>query len=188
MGGGHGRGPVGGTMGGGLRALGTQLSAPPQVRAHGPQLLTAVIGGLDDRDDPHSLVALEAMVGLARLLDLAEPQDLRPVLLHVAIRIRPFFDSVGWPGHGGTERPDRTPSPSLKPRLYPAPWAPEALHHPCPPAPRRPSGVRGWGPCLELPPAPSWHRPSLVRALSFPPQVPVPGRAGAHDTGTRRVA
>ncbi|XP_022410985.1 maestro heat-like repeat-containing protein family member 1 isoform X2 [Delphinapterus leucas] len=65
----------------------------PQVRAHGPQLLTAMIGGLDDGDDPHSLVALEAMVGLARLLDLVEAWDLRSVLLHVAIRIRPFFDS-----------------------------------------------------------------------------------------------
>lgn len=54
-----------------------------------------MIGGLDDGDDRHSLVALEAMVGLARLLDLVEPRDLRPVLLHVAIRIRPFFDSVG---------------------------------------------------------------------------------------------
>lgn len=84
------------------------------MRAHGPQLLTAVIGGLDDRDDPHSLVALEAMVGLARLLDLVEPQDLRPVLLHVAIRIRPFFDSVGWAGRAwGTERPDIRPPPLL---------------------------------------------------------------------------
>nr|XP_044636807.1 maestro heat-like repeat-containing protein family member 1 [Equus asinus] len=68
-------------------------SSPDKVRAHGPQLLTAMIGGLDDGDDRHSLVALEAMVGLARLLDLVEPRDLRPVLLHVAIRIRPFFDS-----------------------------------------------------------------------------------------------
>ncbi|XP_027949272.1 maestro heat-like repeat-containing protein family member 1 isoform X7 [Eumetopias jubatus] len=77
-----------------LRGLANIASgSPDKVRAHGPQLLTAVIGGLDDRDDPHSLVALEAMLGLARLLDLAEPQDLRPVLLHVAIRIRPFFDS-----------------------------------------------------------------------------------------------
>ncbi|XP_064443774.1 maestro heat-like repeat-containing protein family member 1 isoform X13 [Mirounga angustirostris] len=77
-----------------LRGLANIASgSPDKVRAHGPQLLTAVIGGLDDRDDPHSLVALEAMVGLARLLDLAEPQDLRPLLLHVAIRIRPFFDS-----------------------------------------------------------------------------------------------
>lgn len=70
------------------------------MQAHGPQLLTAVLSGLDDRDDPHNLVALEAMVGLPRLLDLMEPQDLHPVLPHVAIRIRPFFDSVGWAGRG----------------------------------------------------------------------------------------
>jgi hypothetical protein len=69
-----------------------------QVRAHSSQLLTAMISGLDDGDDPHSLVALEAMVGLARLLDLVEPRDLRSVLLHTAIRIRPFFDSVGFEG------------------------------------------------------------------------------------------
>ncbi|XP_044930042.1 maestro heat-like repeat-containing protein family member 1 isoform X3 [Mustela putorius furo] len=77
-----------------LRGLANIASgSPDKVQAHGPQLLTAVLGGLDDRDDPHNLVALEAMVGLARLLDLMEPQDLHPVLPHVAIRIRPFFDS-----------------------------------------------------------------------------------------------
>ena len=31
-----------------------------------------MIGGLDDGDDPHSLVALEAMVGLTRLMDLVD--------------------------------------------------------------------------------------------------------------------
>ncbi|GAB5584328.1 maestro heat-like repeat-containing protein family member 1 isoform X1 [Prionailurus iriomotensis] len=75
-----------------LRGLANIASSSPE-KAHGPQLLTAMIGGLDDRDDPHSLVALEAMVGLARLLELVKRQDLRSVLLHVAIRIRPFFDS-----------------------------------------------------------------------------------------------
>ncbi|XP_012924665.1 maestro heat-like repeat-containing protein family member 1 isoform X2 [Heterocephalus glaber] len=68
-------------------------SSPDKVRTYGPQLLTAMINGLDDNDDPHRLVALEAMVGLTRLLDLMEPWDLRSVLLHMAIRIRPFFDS-----------------------------------------------------------------------------------------------
>ncbi|XP_063087331.1 maestro heat-like repeat-containing protein family member 1 isoform X5 [Cavia porcellus] len=68
-------------------------SSPDKVRTHGPQLLTAMINGLDDNDDTHRLVALEAMVGLTRLLDLMEPWDLRSVLLHMAIRIRPFFDS-----------------------------------------------------------------------------------------------
>ncbi|XP_044100706.1 maestro heat-like repeat-containing protein family member 1 isoform X1 [Neovison vison] len=77
-----------------LRGLANIASgSPDKVQAHGPQLLTAVLSGLDDRDDPHNLVALEAMVGLPRLLDLMEPQDLHPVLPHVAIRIRPFFDS-----------------------------------------------------------------------------------------------
>ncbi|PNI88751.1 MROH1 isoform 5 [Pan troglodytes] len=74
--------------------LGPRLSVSyPQVRTHGPQLLTAMIGGLDDGDNPHSPVALEAMLGLARLVHLVESWDLRSGLLHVAIRIRPFFDS-----------------------------------------------------------------------------------------------
>ncbi|XP_032111925.1 maestro heat-like repeat-containing protein family member 1 isoform X2 [Sapajus apella] len=77
-----------------LRGLANLASgSPDKVRAHGPQLLTAMIGGLDDGDNPHSPVALEAMVGLARLLDLMEAWDLRSGLLHMAIRIRPFFDS-----------------------------------------------------------------------------------------------
>ncbi|XP_007954301.1 maestro heat-like repeat-containing protein family member 1 [Orycteropus afer afer] len=77
-----------------LRGLANLASgSPDKVQAHGPQLLTTLIAGLDDVDDLHSLVALEAMLGLARLLDLVEPRDLRSVLLHVAIRIRPFFDS-----------------------------------------------------------------------------------------------
>nr|KAF6270821.1 maestro heat like repeat family member 1 [Myotis myotis] len=77
-----------------LRGLANLASgSPDKVRAHGPQLLTAMISGLDDGDGPHSLVALEAMAGLAKLLGLVEPEDLRAVLLHTAIRIRPFFDS-----------------------------------------------------------------------------------------------
>ncbi|XP_039702004.1 maestro heat-like repeat-containing protein family member 1 isoform X11 [Pteropus medius] len=77
-----------------LRGLANIASgSPDKVRAHGPQLLTSMISGLDDGDDPQSLVALEAMLGLAKLLGLVEPWDLRSVLLHVAVRIRPFFDS-----------------------------------------------------------------------------------------------
>ncbi|XP_051015759.1 maestro heat-like repeat-containing protein family member 1 [Acomys russatus] len=77
-----------------LRGLANIASgSPDKVQAHGPQLMTAMVSGLDDGDEPHSLVALEAMVGLARLLDLVEPWDLRLVLLHTTIRIRPFFDS-----------------------------------------------------------------------------------------------
>lgn len=67
--------------------------------------MTAMVSGLDDGDEPHSLVALEAMVGLARLLDLVEPWDLRLVLLHTTIRIRPFFDSVSCRALAGLSSP-----------------------------------------------------------------------------------
>lgn len=98
-------------MGWQTMTLGPRLSVGcPQVRAHGPQLLTAMIGGLDDGDNPHSPVALEAMLGLARLVHLVEAWDLRSGLLHVAIRIRPFFDSVGGVGRG---REGRGPRPFL---------------------------------------------------------------------------
>ncbi|ELK11736.1 HEAT repeat-containing protein 7A [Pteropus alecto] len=94
-----------------LRGLANIASgSPDKVRAHGPQLLTSMISGLDDGDDPQSLVALEAMLGLAKLLGLVEPWDLRSVLLHVAVRIRPFFDSVGWAGAGGHHGPPQTHS------------------------------------------------------------------------------
>ncbi|XP_051687149.2 maestro heat-like repeat-containing protein family member 1 isoform X3 [Oryctolagus cuniculus] len=77
-----------------LRGMSNVASgSPDKVRAHGPQLLTAMVGGLDDGDHAHSPVALEAMAGLARLVELVEARELRAVLLHVAIRTRPFFDS-----------------------------------------------------------------------------------------------
>ena len=87
-----------------------------------------MIGGLDDGDDPHGLVALEAMAGLVKLLGLVEPWDLRTALLHMAIRIRPFFDSVGWWGVGGGDRTcPLFPWPLLQasdPALPPAPQVP----------------------------------------------------------------
>nr|XP_034980499.1 maestro heat-like repeat-containing protein family member 1 isoform X2 [Zootoca vivipara] len=77
-----------------LRGLGNMASGSPEkVRRHGAQLLASMMNGLDDKDDPHSLVALEAMGGLAKILGFLEERDVRSMLLHIAIRIRPFFDS-----------------------------------------------------------------------------------------------
>lgn len=96
---------------------------PPQVQTHGPRLLTAMISGLDDGDDPHSLVALEAMVGLARLLDLVDAWDLHAVLLHIAVRIRPFFDSVGPPSLAIAAWPTLSLAPPSLPWGHPGSWA-----------------------------------------------------------------
>lgn len=76
----------------------TPLLLPLQVRKHGAKLLASMVNGMDDKDDPHNLVALEAMSSLSKLLDHLEERDIQSMLLHIAIRIRPFFDSVREPG------------------------------------------------------------------------------------------
>ncbi|XP_067146157.1 maestro heat-like repeat-containing protein family member 1 isoform X3 [Apteryx mantelli] len=77
-----------------LRGLGNISSgAPEKVRKHGAKLLASMVNGMDDKDDPHNLVALEAMSSLSKLLDHVEERDVQSMLLHIAIRIRPFFDS-----------------------------------------------------------------------------------------------
>ncbi|XP_062426714.1 maestro heat-like repeat-containing protein family member 1 isoform X2 [Rhea pennata] len=77
-----------------LRGLGNISSgAPEKVRKHGAKLLASMVNGMDDKDDPHNLVALEAMSSLYKLLDHVEERDIQSMLLHIAIRIRPFFDS-----------------------------------------------------------------------------------------------
>ncbi|XP_065686253.1 maestro heat-like repeat-containing protein family member 1 isoform X3 [Patagioenas fasciata] len=77
-----------------LRGLGNVADGSPEkVRKHGAKLLASMVNGLDDKDDPHNLVALEAMSSLSKLLGHVEERDLRSMLLHIAIRIRPFFDS-----------------------------------------------------------------------------------------------
>uniref|UniRef100_A0A8C8RI83 Maestro heat like repeat family member 1 n=1 Tax=Pelusios castaneus TaxID=367368 RepID=A0A8C8RI83_9SAUR len=77
-----------------LRGLGNISSgAPEKVRKHGAQLLASMVNGMDDKDDPSNLVALEAMSSLSKLLDHVEERDIRSMLLHIAIRIRPFFDN-----------------------------------------------------------------------------------------------
>ncbi|XP_068524296.1 maestro heat-like repeat-containing protein family member 1 isoform X1 [Anas acuta] len=77
-----------------LRGLGNISSGSPEkVRKHGAKLLASMVNGMDDKDDPHNLVALEAMSSLSKLLDHLEERDIQSMLLHIAIRIRPFFDS-----------------------------------------------------------------------------------------------
>ncbi|NXQ84812.1 MROH1 protein, partial [Nyctibius grandis] len=77
-----------------LRGLGNiAAGSPEKVRKHGAKLLASMVNGMDDKDDPHNLVALEAMSSLSKLLDHVEERDIQSMLLHIAIRIRPFFDS-----------------------------------------------------------------------------------------------
>ncbi|KAJ7338263.1 hypothetical protein JRQ81_011005 [Phrynocephalus forsythii] len=77
-----------------LRGLGNVASGSPEkVRKHGAQLLASMMNGMDDKEDPQQVVALEALSSLARILPFTEERDVHSMLLHIAIRIRPFFDS-----------------------------------------------------------------------------------------------
>uniref|UniRef100_A0A674GK64 Maestro heat like repeat family member 1 n=1 Tax=Taeniopygia guttata TaxID=59729 RepID=A0A674GK64_TAEGU len=77
-----------------LRGLGNVASGSPEkIRRHGAQLLASMLQGMDDKDDPNNLLALEAMSSLSKILDHLEERDVQSMLLHIAIRIRPFFDS-----------------------------------------------------------------------------------------------
>ncbi|XP_053801907.1 maestro heat-like repeat-containing protein family member 1 [Vidua chalybeata] len=77
-----------------LRGLGNVASGSPEkIRRHGSQLLASMVNGMDDKDDPNNLLALEAMSSLSKILDHLEERDVQSMLLHIAIRIRPFFDS-----------------------------------------------------------------------------------------------
>lgn len=53
-----------------------------------------MINAMDDRDDPEHIVTQEAMSSLCRLLPHIPDTDLHSLLIHTAIRIRPFFDHV----------------------------------------------------------------------------------------------
>ncbi|XP_014118386.1 PREDICTED: maestro heat-like repeat-containing protein family member 1, partial [Pseudopodoces humilis] len=77
-----------------LRGLGNAASGSPEkLRAHASRILGSLVAGLDDRDDPDNLLALESMEGIPKILEHLEERDERSELLRVAVRIRPFFDS-----------------------------------------------------------------------------------------------
>lgn len=76
-----------------VRGLGNIASGyPDKVRKHGSHLLTAMINAMDDREDPDHIVTQEAMSNLSRLLPHVQDTDMHSLLIHTAIRIRPFFD------------------------------------------------------------------------------------------------
>ena len=53
-----------------------------------------MIAGMDDRDDPQELITMEAMSGLARIFEQIDERHVRPILINIALRIRPCFERV----------------------------------------------------------------------------------------------
>ena len=57
-------------------------------------VLSAMLAGMDDREDPAELITMEAMNGLSRIFDRIDEGHVRPILINIALRIRPCFEKV----------------------------------------------------------------------------------------------
>ena len=65
-----------------------------QVGKFSTTVLSAMLAGMDDKEDPDDLITMEAMSGLAKIFDQIDEKHVRPILINIALRIRPCFEKV----------------------------------------------------------------------------------------------
>ncbi|XP_046842253.1 maestro heat-like repeat-containing protein family member 1 [Xenia sp. Carnegie-2017] len=64
------------------------------VQKHATTILSAMMTGMDDRDDPESDLTLEAMAGLSKILAVVDESNVRHIFINICLRIRPCFIKV----------------------------------------------------------------------------------------------
>jgi len=78
-----------------IRGLGNIASVPEEhMKKHTTTVLSAMVTGMDDRDDPNDDITLEAMNGLSKILAQVEEDNVRAILLNISLRIRPCFEKA----------------------------------------------------------------------------------------------
>ncbi|XP_048473537.1 maestro heat-like repeat-containing protein family member 1 [Rhincodon typus] len=76
-----------------IRGLGNAADGVPhKIHKYSTKLLSAMIAGMDEKDDPDDLITLEAMSGLSKVLKQLDEINVQPILINIALRIRPFFE------------------------------------------------------------------------------------------------
>ena len=65
-----------------------------QVQKYSTTILSAMMAGLDDRDDLNDDITFESMNGLAKIIALIDENNVRPILINILLRIRPCFEKV----------------------------------------------------------------------------------------------
>lgn len=53
-----------------------------------------MMAGMDDKEDPEDDITLESMSGLSKILKEIAESNVRPILVNIALRIRPCFEKV----------------------------------------------------------------------------------------------
>ena len=79
-----------------IRGLGNITSCDVTlVHKFSTTVLSAIMAGMDDRDDRDDDVTLEAMNGLSKVVRVVREEHMQPILINVALRIRPCLEKVG---------------------------------------------------------------------------------------------
>ncbi|XP_065915103.1 maestro heat-like repeat-containing protein family member 1 [Dysidea avara] len=76
-----------------IRGLGNMADIEGnQVGKFSTTVLSAMLAGMDDKEDPDDLITMEAMSGLAKIFEQIDEKHVRPILINIALRIRPCFE------------------------------------------------------------------------------------------------
>lgn len=76
-----------------IRGLGNVASiGKAQVQHYSTTVLSAMMAGMDDKEDPEDDITVESMSGLSRILTEIDEKHIRAILINVALRIRPCFE------------------------------------------------------------------------------------------------
>ncbi|XP_019641769.1 PREDICTED: maestro heat-like repeat-containing protein family member 1 isoform X1 [Branchiostoma belcheri] len=76
-----------------IRGLGNIASVGDgQVHKYSTTVLSAMMAGMDDKEDPEDDITLEAMAGLSKILAEIDEGNVRAILINITLRIRPCFE------------------------------------------------------------------------------------------------
>ncbi|CAF0812872.1 unnamed protein product [Brachionus calyciflorus] len=76
-----------------IRGLGNISSlGKEQVQKHSTTILSAMMAGLDDKNDLNDDITFESMNGLTKIIALIDENNVRPILINILLRIRPCFE------------------------------------------------------------------------------------------------
>ena len=65
-----------------------------QVQKYSTTILSAMMAGMDDKEDPEDYISIEAMSGLSRIMLEIDESHIRAILINVTLKIRPCFEKV----------------------------------------------------------------------------------------------
>ena len=76
-----------------IRGLGNIASHSQKlVQTFSTTVLSAMMSGMDDKEDPDDYITMEAMSGLSKIIAKIDEGHVRPILVNIILRIRPCFE------------------------------------------------------------------------------------------------